>query len=96
MGADPSLNPSAISPTPVDVESERMDQAMECSLNARLATQRLEQERKEHELRMKLLEKELQAHTHQSQYWSLKLKLLRAGRDNVTLGISPATNGDID
>ncbi|KAK3860925.1 hypothetical protein Pcinc_033054 [Petrolisthes cinctipes] len=96
LGADQSLTPRAISPTPVEVESERIDQAMEHSLNARLATQRLELERKEHELRMKLLEKELQTHTHQSQYWSLKLKLLRAGRETVTLGISPATNGDID
>ncbi|XP_027230022.1 uncharacterized protein [Penaeus vannamei] len=65
-------------------------------LNTKLATQRLELERREHEIRMKLLEKELQAQTYQSQYWFLKLKMLKSGRENASFNMAGATNGDID
>lgn len=64
--------------------------------SAKLATQRIEFERREHELRIRLLEKELEVQRYQSQYWSLKLKLLRSGRENATFNFAGATNGDID
>lgn len=78
-----------------DNDSDR-NEIGERLLNTKLATQRLELERREHEVKMKLLEKELQAQTYQSQYWYLKLKLLRSGRENATLNLGGATNGDID
>ena len=83
------------SPLPGEVEAE------DHLLGTRLASQRLQLEQREHELRMRLLEKELQAHTFQCQYWSLRLKLLRAGREgggggSGALNLAGATNGDID
>lgn len=78
-----------------DNNSDRNEIA-ERLLNTKLANQRLELERREHEVRMKLLEKELQAQTYQSQYWYLKLKLLCSGRENATLNLGGATNGDTD
>ncbi|XP_071540620.1 uncharacterized protein [Panulirus ornatus] len=86
---------SLISPTNTDNDSDR-NEIPDRLLNTKLVTQRLELERREHELKMKLLEKELQAQTYQSQYWYLKLKLLRSGRENITLNLAGATNGDID
>lgn len=86
---------SLISATHTDNDSDRND-IPDRLLNTKLVTQRLELERREHELKIKLLEKELQAQTYQSQYWYLKLKLLRSGRENITLNLAGATNGDID
>lgn len=51
------------------------------SLNLRLQNQRLKFERIEHEAKMKLHEKQMQVKNYESQYWALKLKLLRAGKD---------------
>lgn len=74
----------------------------EQQLSIRLVTQRHRLEQREHEMRMRVLEKELQAHTFQCQYWSLRLKLLRAGRESGSSGsggplnLAGATNGDID
>ncbi|XP_068239616.1 uncharacterized protein [Palaemon carinicauda] len=65
-------------------------------LSIKLTSQRLEFERQEHELKMKLMEKELQSQTYQSQYWALKLKLLRSGRESNAFNLAGATNGDID
>lgn len=84
-----------LSPAPAEGVGE------EQLLTSRLVTQRLQLEHREHEMRMRLLEKELQAHTFQCQYWSLRLKLLRAGREggssgSGSLNLAGATNGDID
>ncbi|KAK7083939.1 hypothetical protein SK128_028518 [Halocaridina rubra] len=65
-------------------------------LSMKLTAQRLEFERQEHEMKMRLLEKELQSQAYQSQYWALKLKLLRSGRENNAFHLTGATNGDID
>lgn len=85
-------------PSPVLGEAESEERL----LSSRLVTQRLQLEQREHELRMRLLEKELQAHTFQCQYWNLRLKLLRSGREGGgsggggALNLAGATNGDID
>lgn len=71
-------------------------------LSIRLVTQRLRLEQREHEMRMQVLEKEMQAHNFQCQYWSLRLKLLRSGQEGGSSGsggplnLAGATNGDID
>lgn len=84
-----------LSPSHTDTDNDRSE-VSERQLSAKLATQRIEFERREHELKVRLLEKELENQRYQSQYWSLKLKLLRSGRDNATFNFAGATNGDID
>lgn len=56
----------------------------------KLLNNRVEQEELEHRLRMKALEKQLHAYSQQTSYWSLKLKLLKSGKDNS----NSIVNGD--
>ena len=60
-------------------------------LQNRLLQSRIEQERVEHKLKIKLLEKQLQAYTNQSNFWALKLKLLR---NNQIENETPYCNGE--
>lgn len=71
---------------------------LEKSVTLKLLNQRLKFERLEHEAKMNLHEKKMQVKNYESQYWALKLKLLRAGKDsNYNMNISSFDmNGDFN
>ncbi|XP_018010620.1 uncharacterized protein LOC108668009 [Hyalella azteca] len=50
-------------------------------LHARLLSKRIEYEQAEHIMRMKMLEKQMNVYSQQANYWSLKLRLLKANKD---------------
>lgn len=61
-------------------------------LEEKLLLQRLEFGSQEHALKMKVLEKQLQAYTNEAQFWALKTKLLKSGRDDA---LEKLVNGDV-
>lgn len=66
--------------------------SFECKkLYTKLISQRLVLERREHEAKLLLVKRELSVYDQQSLYWSLKLQMLKAGRDSQD---HPLTNGD--